>query len=131
MDPHFLSLARVLEIHRSSIEHYGGEPTVRDIGLFESAIAQPRASFGGNYLHEDLAAMAGAYLYHLVSNHPFVDGNKRTGALAAYVFLQMNDVDFTAPEKEFEQVVLKVARGETSKAQVTDFIRKHAPGGKT
>src|SRR2546430_666844 len=97
----FLSLARVLRIHRSSIDAYGGDPSVRDMGLLESAIAQPRATFGGEYLHEDLAAMAAAYLYHIVSNHPFVDGNKRTGSLAAFVFLGMNDVDFAAPEKEF------------------------------
>src|SRR5438552_1537245 len=126
MQPRFLSLARVLQIHRSSIEKYGGEPTVRDMGLLESAIAQPRAGFAGEYLHEDLAAMAAAYLYHLVSNHPFVDGNKRTGALAAYVFLQINRIDFKAPEGEYEEVVLKVARGEISKAEVTDFIRKYA-----
>src|SRR5687767_10360587 len=102
MEPRFLSLARVLRLHRSSIDHYGGDPGVRDMGLLESAIAQPRASFGGEYLHADLAAMAAAYVFHLVSNHPFVDGNKRTGALAGYVFLVMNDADFDATEKEFE-----------------------------
>lgn len=125
MQPRFLSLARVLRLHRSSILKYGGEPSVRDMGLLESAIAQPRAAFGGEFLHEDLAAMAAAYLFHVVSNHAFVDGNKRTGALAAYVFLKMNDVELKAPEKKFEAIVRGVARAEVSKAQVTDFIRSN------
>src|SRR5205809_5252440 len=121
----FLSLARVLRIHRSCIEMYGGDPAVRDMGLLESALGQPRASFGGQYLHEDLAAMAAAYLFHIVSNHPFVDGNKRTGALAAFAFLGMNDIDFDAPEKQFEQITLAVAQGQLSKADVAAFFRKH------
>jgi death-on-curing protein len=125
MQPKFLSLARALRLHRSSIEHYGGDPGVRDMGLLESALAQPRATFGKAFLHEDLAAMAAAYLYHIVCNHPFVDGNKRTGALAAFVFLEMNDTEFTASENEFGTLVLSVARGETSKELVTEFFRKH------
>ena len=123
MDPKFLSLARVMEIHRESIEHYGGDPGVRDLGLLQSALAQPRAGFGGQYFHEDLAAMAAAYLCQIVSNHPFVDGNKRTGALAAFVFLEMNGVDFDADDSEFEAVVLAVARGEMDKASVAHFFR--------
>src|SRR3954454_3965932 len=104
MATRFLSLSRVLRIHRSSIDAYGGEPSVRDMGLLESALAQPRAAFGGEFLHEDLAAMAAAYLFHIVANHPFVDGNKRTGALAAFVFLGLNKIDFDAPESEFQDV---------------------------
>ena len=122
----FLSLARVLRIHRSSIEAYGGEPTVRDMGLLESALAQPRAAFGGQFLHEDLPAMAAAYAYHIASNHPFVDGNKRTAALAAFVFLEINGIKFRAPEKEYEEVILSVASGEMSKSALTEFFRRYA-----
>jgi death-on-curing protein len=125
MEVRFLSLARVLRIHRTSIDAYGGEATVRDMGLLESAVAQPRAGFGGQYLHEDLSAMAAAYAFHIAGNHPFVDGNKRTAALAAYVFLALNEVTFRAPEKEYEEAILAVARGEMSKAQLTDFFRRH------
>jgi len=121
----FLSLARVLRIHRSCIEMYGGDPAVRDMGLLESALGQPRASFGGQYLHEDIAAMAAAYLFHIVSNHPFVDGNKRTGAGAAFVFLRMNDVKVTADEQEFENVTLQVAQGKISKEVVAEFFRQN------
>lgn len=125
MEPTFLSLGRVLEIHRESVETYGGDPGVRDMGLLESALAQPRAGFGGEYLHEDLAAMAAAYLFHIVSNHPFVDGNKRTGALAAFVFLEFNNVELTASQEAFEEVVLEVARGETDKSAVAEFFRRN------
>jgi death-on-curing protein len=123
--PRFLSLARVLQIHRSSIDTYGGDPGVRDMGLLESAIAQPRASFGGQYLHEDIASMAAAYLYHLVMNHPFVDGNKRTGAMAAFVFLDMNKIDLRALEPEFQNLVLDLAAGKLDKADVIAFFKKH------
>jgi len=76
------------------IKTYGGSEGLRDAGLLHSAIAVPQASFGGNYLHAGLFEMAAAYLYHIVQNHPFVDGNKRTGAAAAIVFLAMNDIRF-------------------------------------
>ena len=79
MNIRFLSLSRVLQIQRESIDVYGGDPGVRDMGLLESAIAQPRAAFAGQFLHEDLPTMAAAYLYHLVMNHPFVDGNWLNG----------------------------------------------------
>jgi death on curing protein len=83
MTPRFLDLVEVLEIHESRIELYGGRPGVRDLGLLQSALAQPSAGFGGEYLHGNLYEMAAAYLFHVSRNHPFVDGNKRT-ALACY-----------------------------------------------
>ena len=109
MDRKFLSLAHVRRIHQESIDTYGGSPGLRYRGLLESAIGQPRAQFGGQYLHQDIAAMAGAYLYHLVSNHPFVDGNKRTGAIAAFVFLEINDAELTATQNQYADFVLEVA----------------------
>ena len=81
MNPIFLSLAEVLEIHRDQIERYGGDPGIRDLDLLQSALAIPAAGFGGQYLHNDLYEMAAAYLFHITQNHPFVDGNKRTGAV--------------------------------------------------
>ncbi len=82
----FLGLEDVLSLHANQVTLHGGEPGVRDLGLLESAIAQPRATFGGEFLHKDLFEMAGAYLYHIVQNHPFFDGNKRAGAVAASYF---------------------------------------------
>ena len=86
MQPLFLDLERVLRTPVSLIEHYGGAAGVREVGLLHSAIAMPQASFGGEFLHKDLFEMAAAYLYHIVQNHPFVDGNKRTVA-CAIIFL--------------------------------------------
>jgi death on curing protein len=76
--PKFLALELVLELHRDQIESFGGSPGIRDQGLLESALAQPEATFGGEYLHSTIPDQAAAYLYHLALNHPFIDGNKRT-----------------------------------------------------
>ena len=121
----FLSLARILEMHRESIATYGGDPGVRDIALLESAVAQPRAMFGGQYLHDDTVTMAAAYLFHIVMNHPFVDGNKRAGALAAFVFLEMNIAELRTTENEYRDVVLGVASGKLDKADVIAFFKQH------
>ena len=125
MNPTFLTVEEVMELHRASIERYGGSFEIRDIGLLQSALGMPAASFGGEFLHFGLAAMAAALLFHLVQNHPFVDGNKRIGALASRVFVMMNDATFDPPEKDFEEVTLGVARGEVDKTAVIEFFRRH------
>jgi death-on-curing protein len=126
MTPLFLTLGEVLELHRMGVDQFGGSAGVRDMGLLQSAMAMPSAQFGGEFLHGDLAAMAAAYLFHLGSNHPFIDGNKRIGAVAARVFLLMNDAAFEPGEEEYGDLVLAVAKGEVEKEQVTEFFRKHA-----
>jgi death-on-curing protein len=123
VNPTFLSLAEVLEIHRDQIKRYGGAPGIRDLGLLQSAIAMPEAGFGGRFLHTDLYEMAAVYLFHIVQNHPFIDGNKRTGAVAALVFLALNDVVISAEKDAFERIVSAVARGEADKATVAEFFR--------
>lgn len=74
-EPLFLTFAEIIEIHDYQIEHFGGGEGLRDIELLKSAIGMPSATFGGEYLHPTILEMAAAYLYHLVENHPFVDGN--------------------------------------------------------
>src|SRR5687768_12741314 len=96
MPPNFLALDEVLEIHRDQLTRYGGLGGIRDLGLLQSAVAQPQATFAGQFLHADLAEMAAAYLFHIVQNHPFLDGNKRVGAVSAIVFLKMNDHEIEA-----------------------------------
>lgn len=123
MIPKFLSLAEVLSIHKDQITRYGGAPGIRDMDLLKSAIGMPPATYGGEFLHTDIFEMAAGYLFHLVKNHPFVDGNKRVGAVAALVFLDLNGFDFSASEDDFAEMVLAVARGEMNKAQVAVFIR--------
>jgi len=124
--PLFLDLDRVLRTHLSLIERYGGESGVRDIGLLHSAIAMPQASFGGEFLHKDLFEMAAAYLFHIVQNHPFIDGNKRTGAAAAIIFLDMNGVEIEADEEGLVDVTLRVATGQAGKQDIAEFFRSRA-----
>jgi len=124
--PVFLSLAEVVEIHRDQIERYGGQAGIRDLGLLQSALAMPGAGFGGKYLHSDLIEMAAAYLFHIVQNHPFVDGNKRTGTVAGIVFLSLNGIELEADETQLEQLVIDVAKGKAGKSAVADFLRRNS-----
>ena len=123
-EPLFLTLDDVLQFHADHVESTGGDAAILDVGKIESAIAQPQATWGGQFLHEDLAAMAAAYLFHLVQNHGFADGNKRTGANAAIVFLELNGIALDWPLDETEQMVLGVAKGKLSKNDVVVFVRR-------
>ena len=118
-DVRFLSAEHVLAIHRRMIERYGGDPTIRDIGLIESAVMMPQQGFGGQYLHPTIASMAAAYLFHLYANHGFADGSKRTAAGAALVFLDANGHELALTIDELEQITLDVATGTLDKAGLT------------
>lgn len=123
--PFFLTLDEVLQLHSYQIREFGGDPTILSTELLESAIAMPRQTFAGRFVHEDLAAMAAAYLFHIVRNHPFADGNKRTGVHAALVFLELNGVELELDPDEAESLVLGVAAGTVDKGEVTEFVRQH------
>ena len=121
-DPLFLTLDEALAIHADQIRRYGGSHGVRDIGLLSSALAMPRASFGGMYLHTSLAEMAAAYLFHLAQNHPFLDGNKRTALAAALAFIWINDQRLEAGDDELTELVMGIAAGRLGKADAAVFI---------
>ena len=121
----FLGLDEVLSLHRDQVARYGGAEGVRDLGLLESAVAVPEASFGSSYLHATLPEMAAAYLFHLAQNHPFLDGNKRIAAAALFMFLYLNDLLLECTEDELVELTLGVARGSTTKAAVAVFIAAH------
>lgn len=125
-DPIFLTLDEVLEIHEQQVAMYGGSYGLRDPGALESAAATPQATFGGEYLHPTIHAMAAAYLFHLVQNHAFLDGNKRVGANAAITFLLINDIEPTFSEDALAELVLGVAQGQVSKEQVTRFMADYS-----
>jgi death-on-curing protein len=122
MDPVFLSLDEVLEIHDEQIERYGGSAGLRDAAGLESAVATPQATFGGEFLHASIPAMAAAYLFHLCQNHPFIDGNKRVGANAAITFLLINDWEPLFDEMELADVVLSVAAGGLRKHRLIEIF---------
>jgi death-on-curing protein len=126
MEPIFLTLDEVLEIHEQQIELYGGSHGLRDPGALESAVATPQATFGGEYLHTTILEMAAAYLFHLAQNHPFIDGNKRVGANAAIAFLLMNDVEPAFSEDALVELVLGVAQGQISKSEVAKSLAENS-----
>lgn len=124
--PLFLDLEQVMRLHASMIERYGGMQGTRDVGLLQSAVAMPQMANGGECLHADVFEMAAAYLYHIVQNHPFLDGNKRTGAAAAIVFLAVNDVWIEADEEGLVELTLSVACGQSGKPEIAEFFRTRA-----
>ena len=123
---HFLDLNDLLETHAQQIANYGGSEGLRDLNLLASAIAQPEASFAGKHLHADLYEMAAAYLFHIVSNHPFIDGNKRVGLEAALIFLEINGIEVLADDQELVDLVLATATSQTTKGAIADFFRSHS-----
>jgi len=125
LSPLFLGLEEVLEIHHNQITRYGGTEGIRDLGLLQSALSMPQAGAGNQYFHADLFEMAAAYLFHIVRNHPFVDGNKRTGVTAALVFLEMNGIQIRASDEALVQTVLAVAEGKLQKGALAGFFRRH------
>jgi death-on-curing protein len=124
--PEFLDVEDVLELHVLQLARYGGAEGIRDQGLLESAVAQPMATFGGELVHDDLFMMAAAYLFHIVQNHPFVDGNKRTGLLAALVFLDLNGISITYGSPSLYELTLGVAEGKVTKDMTADGLRQIA-----
>jgi len=123
-DIDFLSLQDVLLAHMDQISRYGGDPGVRDVSLLESAIAQPQATFGGTFLHDFPFEMAAAYLFHIVQNHPFVDGNKRSGVVAALLFLELNNIGVAAPVGSIYKLTIAVANGHAEKPEIAVFFSK-------
>ncbi|MCW5799645.1 MAG: Type II toxin-antitoxin system death-on-curing family toxin [Nitrospira sp.] len=125
----FLSVEDVMIIHASAIEHEGGMGGIREHSLLDAAVAMPRQQFGGVYLHEDLATMAAAYLFHLAQNHPFFDGNKRAAVMAAFVFLDKNGIDLTIAPQDLETATRRVAAGKMPKDELIRWLRKQLGGG--
>jgi death-on-curing protein len=125
LDPIFLETEEILRIHSDQIKRYGGCEGVRDSNLLESAAAMPKATFSNEFLHKDIFEMAAAYLFHIVKDHPFLDGNKRTGAVVSVVFLNFNDWKLDADEQTLEDMVRSVAEGRINKEQVAQCFREN------
>lgn len=130
MNPVFITVEDALEFHEDQIQVHGGSPGVRDMGLLQSAIAMPQASFGGQFAHSDLHEMAAAYLFHIAQNHPFVDGNKRVAAAVCVTFLASNGIEPTMTDAELVNLTLSAAEGKSSKSRIAEFLRSHSRSAK-
>jgi death-on-curing protein len=120
---YFLTANEVIKIHDLLINHTGGSAGIRDKNLLESAVAQPQAFAFGNYLHPDVFNMAAAYCFHIIKNHSFVDGNKRTGLLTAMTFLEKNGVILVVDMDAFYKLAIDTATSKISKGEIALFFK--------
>jgi len=120
----FLTVEEVIEVHDILIGKYGGSYGIRDIGLLISAIEMPKATMFGEYLHQSIYDKAAAYLFHIVSNHAFIDGNKRTSAAVTLIFLKQNEIEIKFSIPEFEEMVCAAAQSQINKNQISEFLSK-------
>ena len=124
--PIFLTLDETIILHDLQLEHFGGLAGIRDMGLLESALAMPQAGFGDHFGHVDLYEMAAAYVFHLVKNHAFLDGNKRIGFHAAYVFMRLNGVELHLSQEFAYDLVIATAEGRANKTEIAEAFRQHS-----
>jgi death on curing protein len=111
----------VIAIHDEQIAEHGGSPGIRDVGLLSSALARPHNQ--ANYGEPSIFDLAAAYAYGIIRNHPFIDGNKRTGFLAAYVFLNINGWELMLSEAEAINAVLALAAGEMDEPYFSNCLK--------
>lgn len=123
MDIPFFTVDEVIAFHEIQISLFGGDPLIRDHGLLSSAVATPMQMFGGEFVHESIFEMAAAYLFHICNNHPFVDGNKRTAAMTALVFLELNNISCTATNDQIVELTLQAACSKITKKEITLFFQ--------
>lgn len=126
MSPTFLRVDEILQIHEDQSRRHGGDQRIHDPTMLLSAVAMPQATFGGDFLHRDLFEMGAAYLFHLVQNHPFKEGNGPTGAVATLVFLVLNGIKVEVDDDDLVELVMDVARGRAEKPDIADFLRNRS-----
>jgi len=122
----YLSTIHVLAIHDQMIKRFGGLPGVRDLGLIESAVGRPQASFDGKDLYKTIFSKAAALLQSLLKNHPFVDGNKRTALTSAGIFLKLNQYQLMNNHDNEVNFALKVDNEKLTIEQIADWLKKHS-----
>jgi len=121
----YLTVKEVLEIYARVMAQSGGAVSVRDLASLESAVAQPRMTFGDIALYSTAVEKASALGFSLIQNHPFVDGNKRTGHAAMEMFLLLNGQEIEASVEEQVQVILQVASGQMNREAFTQWPGEH------
>jgi death-on-curing protein len=126
IEPVFLAVDDVLQLHEDALEADGGAAGLRDRGLLESAVHAPQASFGGQWLVGDLFDMAATYMFHIACNHAFVDANKRTALLATLVFLGLNGHVLERDDQRLDDAVIGLATGALTRSEASQVLRKVA-----
>jgi len=122
----YLTLGEVVALHRRVVTQSGGAGGIRDLGLLESALAQPKATFDATDLHPTVIEKAAALGFSLVANHAFVDGNKRIGHAAMEVILVLNGFQIDASVDEQERLMLDIAAGQRHRDELVDWLRLHS-----
>ena len=117
---------QVLYLYQQIIQQSGGTIGLRDEGLLESAIYRPQASFGGQDLYPDLFSKAAALEHSIISNHPFVDGNKRIGFEAMRLMLRLNGYDIHASLESKFGFVMEIAKGKLAEQAIADWLKRHS-----
>ncbi len=121
----YIRFQYVLEIHDELIKEYGGRKGILNEGLLRSALEMPKSRFDGRDLHRTIFDKTAAYLFHLIQNHPFVDGNKRTASMITMIFFASNfKKRFTIFDDEYQELILGVAKGVVMKKEIAAFFRK-------
>ena len=121
----YVTLAEVVELHRRLLQATGGAPGIRDLGALESAVVQPKATFGSTDLYPTLVDKAAALCFALIQDHPFVDGNKRVGHAAMETFFILNGAEIDASVDDQERLILDLAAGRIDRAHLIDWLRQH------
>ena len=125
-EPVWIRIESVLAIHQSQIADHGGMPGVRDHALLESAVARPRQLFTYKQPTPALPLLAAAYGYGIIRNHPFLDGNKRTGLITLGIFLELNGLSFLPPATDIYKTIISTAAGDLSEEQIIAWVKKHS-----
>jgi len=124
-EPVWISLDLIMAIHERQLAEHGGGSGVRDEGLLESALSRPQQKFAYGGAGIDSIELAAAYAFGLSRNHPFVDGNKRTAAVACEVFLELNGQRLLASDEDLYPLFLGLAAGEVDETSLVEWLRAH------
>jgi len=118
----YLVLEEIEEIHEMMLENYGGLSGIRDKNLLESLVEHPKMTIDGQDLYRSIYEKAAAYLYLIVRNHPFIDGNKRTAVVSTIIFLKGNEIWISFQKNDLEEIVVEVAKGKIGKEELAYFF---------
>jgi len=121
----YLKMEEVILIHDELFKGYGGMSCIRDFGLLSSAISIPCQSFGGHELHPKIMEKAAAYLYHIIKNHPFIDGNKRSGVVSFLFFLDNNDVNTSFNDDFLFNLAIDIEKNFVNKTEVIFLLEEY------